>query len=170
MASRDIHDLDKATRIKAERFIVLCDENDFDVLIYCTLRSPEDQSILYRQSRSLSIIKNKARELSDTHGRSDLAQILMSVGPQSGPHVTQAAPGQSLHNYGMAFDGVPMRGGKPVWGSRASDDLSLWRQYGELASMVGLEWAGNWTNFVEFPHCQQKNERWQDLIQTVRAA
>jgi len=162
--SRRIEDLDSGTRAKAERFLVLTEEAGLDVLIYCTLRTFTDQAILYRQSRTLSVIKKMAHELSDTYGRSDLANILLEAGPQSGPHVTNAAPGQSLHNYGKAFDGVPLRGGKPVWGTSDKDDIRLWTVYGELAEMAALEWAGRWISFKEFPHCQQSGARWRDLI------
>ena len=164
MASRKLEVLEVSTRSKAERFVVLCDGSELDVLIYCTYRSMEEQAVLYRQSRPLAEIKQKARDLADVHGRSDLAQILMSAGAQSGPHVTNAAPGQSLHGYRMAFDGVPMRNGKPVWGTSDPVDMAMWQKYGELAEMAGLEWAGHWMTFKEFPHCQQKGAKWQELI------
>ena len=35
---------------------------------------------------------------------------------------------------------------------------------GDLADAAGLEWAGHWKNFREFPHCQQSGIRWQELI------
>jgi peptidoglycan L-alanyl-D-glutamate endopeptidase CwlK len=164
MASRKLEDLEATTRTKAERFVMMCDESGLDVLIYCTHRPMLEQAMLYRQSRTLKKIKSKARDLSDVYGRSDLAKILMNAGPQSGPHVTNAAPGQSLHGYRMAFDGVPVRNGKPVWGTSDPDDMKLWQKYGELAQMAGLEWAGHWMTFKEFPHCQQKNTKWQELI------
>lgn len=158
MASRDIEDLQYSVKVKAKEFQFLCEQAGLEVLIYCTTRSFEEQSILYRQSRTLTEIKAKARELADVYGRSDLAKILMGVGPQNGPHVTNAGPGQSLHNYGFAFDGVPMTHGKPMW----DKESPLWQVYGELANRAGLEWAGDWKGFVEFPHCQEG--RWQDMI------
>ena len=164
MSSRSLDTLKSSVRHKAERFLALADEAVLDVLIYCTHRSVEEQAILYRQSRPLSRIKNKARELSDNYGRADLAKVLMDVGPQHGKHVTDAGPGQSMHNYSYAFDGVPLRHGKPVWGTRAKADLVLWAVYGDLADAAGLEWAGHWTRFREFPHCQQSGIKWQELI------
>ena len=161
MASRNIDDLQYNVRIKARNFLTLCEEAGLEVLIYCTARGMEEQSILYRQSRTLSEIKAKAKELSDVYGRSDLAKILMSVGPQSGPHVTNAGPGQSLHNYGLAFDGVPMIHGKPIWDVKSP----LWQVYGDIAERAGLSWSGNWKGFKEYPHCQ--DGRWQDLIGSV---
>ena len=87
----------------------------------------------------------------------------MSVGPQSGPHVTNAAPGESLHNYGYAFDGVPMVCGKPEWDAESE----LWQVYGDIAVDCGLIWAGNWKKFKEYPHCQEDYE-WKDLLKLVK--
>jgi peptidoglycan L-alanyl-D-glutamate endopeptidase CwlK len=164
MASRDINDLVPAVKEMAERLLVRCEEEDLDILIYCTLRTNEEQAKLYRQSRSLAQIKRKAEELRDKWGRPDLADLLMDVGPQYGAKVTYAGPGQSMHNYGLAFDSVPMRNGKAVWGSRREADRELWLKYGELGVEVGLEWAGNWSRFIEFPHMQQIDAAWRDLI------
>lgn len=170
MASRNIDDLQYPIRVYCRNLIELGKDQGMDILVYCTARSFEDQAILYRQSRPIATIKAKARELSDTHGRSDLAKILLGVGPQNGPHVTNAAPGESLHNYGEAFDAVPVVHGKPLWidtegGGVIEDehDEKLWQKYGELARYVGLEWAGDWRGFKEYPHCQS-DVKWQDLI------
>jgi hypothetical protein len=87
------------------------------------------------------------------------------VGQQNCKHiVNNAGPGQSEHNYRQAFDGVPLLGGKPVWGSRQSDDLLLWNIYGEACEAEGLEWAGRWTSLKEMPHAQAANADWRELI------
>jgi peptidoglycan L-alanyl-D-glutamate endopeptidase CwlK len=164
MASRSLSDLEANTKIKAERFEILTREAGLPVLIYCTLRPFEEQAILYRQSRPLSEIKKKAQDLSSLYGRVDLARILMDAGPQNGPHVTNAAPGESLHGYGMALDGCPMRAGKPVWGTEAKEDMDLWQIYGELGQAAGLDWAGEWISFKEYPHLQAPGANWRLLI------
>jgi hypothetical protein len=118
MGSRNIDDLQYPVRIKCRQFVELCKQEGLEVLIYCTARGLEEQSILYRKTRTLSTIKQKAKELADVWGRSDLAKILLGVGPQSGKlgrHITNAGPGQSLHNYGLAFDGCPIIHGKLLW-------------------------------------------------------
>lgn len=63
--------------------------------------------------------------------------------------VTKAKAGQSWHNQRCAFDVVPLVNGKAVW----NDDM-LWRRIGKLGEDCGLEWAGNWRVFKEFPHFQ----------------
>lgn len=164
MASRDLQDLKPHMAERVQALQQRAREAGLDLLIYCTLRSFREQAQLFRQSRPPREIRAKAEQLQHEFGRPDLASVLMDVGPQHGPHVTNAAPGESLHGYALAFDGVPMRGGKPVWGTEDPEDRRLWDLYGELAVTVGLEWAGNWTSFREFPHCQDPDASWRDLI------
>jgi len=63
--------------------------------------------------------------------------------------VTRAKAGQSWHNYRCALDVVPLVNGKAVW-----DDQAVWKQVGEIGKACGLEWAGDWKTFKEFPHFQ----------------
>lgn len=64
--------------------------------------------------------------------------------------VTYAKPGSSAHNYGLAMDVVPIVGGKAVWNAKDP----AWQVYGEEVKKAGLEWAGGWRQFREFPHAQ----------------
>jgi peptidoglycan LD-endopeptidase CwlK len=63
--------------------------------------------------------------------------------------VTRAKAGQSWHNWRCALDVVPLVNGKAIW-----DDQALWKQVGEIGKSCGLEWAGDWKTFKEFPHFQ----------------
>ena len=63
--------------------------------------------------------------------------------------VTRAKAGQSWHNWRCALDVVPLVNGKAIW-----DDQAMWKQVGELGKSCGLEWAGDWVTFKEFPHFQ----------------
>lgn len=164
MASRKIEDLTPELQEKVRDFKELCNQKGLDVLIYCTFRSPAEQAQLYAQGRTVEAIQKKATELLEVYGRADLADLLFALGPKSGSIVTMAGPGQSLHNYRLAFDGVPLRSGKPVWGTRKKDDLDLWILYGSLIEEIGLEWAGRWKKFREFPHAQLSGYSWKDLI------
>lgn len=164
MASRDLNDLKGEVRAKAKTLLKRCEESGLDLLIYCTLRTIEEQAKLFRQGRSFEQIKKKAEELNTRWNRADLSELLFSVGSQYGRKVTNAGPGQSMHNYGLAFDAVPLRSGKPVWQSTKPEDKALWKLYGRLGVEVGLEWAGNWTKFREFPHMQEPGTKWRGLI------
>lgn len=127
MSSRSLDDLHPVFRPKAHEFAEAAKAAGLDLLIYCTYRSPAEQDELY------------------THGRTSAGAI-----------VTNARGGQSAHNFGLAFDGVPLVLGKPAW-----DDHAAWATYGHVASAVGLEWAGAWIKFREFPHVQYPN--WKTL-------
>jgi len=67
-----------------------------------------------------------------------------------GAVVTKAKPGQSWHNYRCALDVVALVNGKPVW----STTDPIWQKIGEIGKACGLEWAGDWKDFKEFPHFQ----------------
>ncbi len=164
MASRDLNDLQPDVADKARRLLQRCADEGLDLLVYCTLRPVAEQARLYRQGRPLRQIERKAEELRRRWRRPDLADLLMDVGPQYGARVTYAGPGQSMHNYGLALDAVPLRGGKAVWSARLPEDKALWERYGALAEEVGLEWAGRWTRFREFPHVQRPGAAWRELI------
>jgi peptidoglycan LD-endopeptidase CwlK len=130
MASKSLDDLRPVMQPKARAFKAACEADGLDVLIYCTLRTLDEQATLYAQGRT-------------TPGRI----------------VTKARPGSSAHNYGLALDGVPMFNGKPAWKTTGAE-LDLWVRYGRLANQCGLEWAGGWARFREFPHIQMPN--WRD--------
>lgn len=122
--SRDIHDLDTRVGNMALHMIGECAAARIDIIVTSTYRDAESQDALFAQGRTLP-----------------------------GRIVTNARAGQSWHNYGLAFDVVPLRAGKPVWGTTGAD-LALWRQVGEVGKRCGLEWAGEWKRFREYPHFQ----------------
>jgi len=97
MASRKISDLIDELQGKAEQILSYCDKRGVDLLIYCSYRSPQEQARLYRQSRNGAQIQKKVDSLTN-RGFSELANILVQVGPQEGKlgaHVTFAGPGES---------------------------------------------------------------------------
>lgn len=65
--------------------------------------------------------------------------------------VTNARGGQSLHNYGLAVDVVPIgANGQPDW----NVPNSTWQKIGAAGKRQGMEWGGDWTSFVDRPHFQ----------------
>jgi len=80
------------------------------------------------------------------------AAMIESVGPQMGARVvTNALPGMSAHNVGLAFDCVAIIDGKLAW-----NDDAVWDQLGAIATDIGIEWSGYWTSFIERVHFQSK--------------
>lgn len=67
-----------------------------------------------------------------------------------GPIVTNARGGQSLHNYGLAVDVVPIVNGQPNW----NVPESVWQKIGAAGKRQGMEWGGDWTSFKDRPHFQ----------------
>lgn len=123
--SRAIEDLHPLVQVKCRAHLAACRVEGLDFLITSTYRDNDEQAELYAQGRT-----------------------------KPGKIVTKAKPGQSMHNYRLAYDIVPMRNGKPVWGNTRPEDLALWTRIGELGEKQGLEWAGRWKTFREFPHFQ----------------
>lgn len=111
ISSRRIEDLRPDVQVLARAFVKKAAEANIDVLIYCTLRDNESQAALYAQGRT-----------------------------KPGRIVTNARPGESFHNYGVAFDCVPLVSGKAAW-----DDDKAYAQLGRIGEALGLEWAGRWT-------------------------
>jgi len=97
----------------------LCKNNGITITLTSGYRSPEEQDKLYAQGRTTS-----------------------------GNIVTQAKGGQSLHNFGVAFDICPLQNGSQWW----SAPTSLWNQIGTLGESIGLEHGDR--GYVDLPHFQ----------------
>jgi len=151
MASREIRDLDPEVQVLYNKFFDRCRrdtwllKNGISILLTCTYRGREEQAALYAQGRTTP-----------------------------GKVVTNAKPGQSKHNAetpqgrpaALAFDVVPLRHGKPVWGTAGAgvnedpsddetNDFEVWQRVGEHGRAVGLVWAGDWKSLREFPHFER---------------
>lgn len=61
--------------------------------------------------------------------------------------VTNARPGYSMHNYGIAFDVVFVKNGKRTYEGD-------WEALGKLGESIGFEWGGRWKSPVDRPHFQ----------------
>ncbi len=145
MASRKLEDLHPVTREKAKAFLQRAKEIGIEVLIYCTYRSPEEQEVLYAQGR----LEQVGWTLEELNRRRLKLGLWKLTEKEARRKVTNARAWQSFHQYGLAFDCVPLAGGKPDW-----DNFEAYEKLGEIAREVGLEWAGNWERFRELPHFQ----------------
>ncbi|MBI3479309.1 MAG: M15 family metallopeptidase [Nitrosomonadales bacterium] len=128
--SRDLNDLSPAARKRAQAFFASCAadsyllSNGITVIATSTYRDFEAQDAIYARGRTAP-----------------------------GKVVTKAKAGDSWHNWRCAFDVLPLRCGKPVWGTTGADG-EVWRKLGEIGEACGLEWAGRWTTFRELAHFQ----------------
>lgn len=163
--------LDKRMLPHLDLLELAADKRNLEILIHCTLRTEREQAILFRQGRALWQIKARANDLATLYGRVDLADTLMGVGPQKGDiKRTNAAPGQSMHQYGLAFDACPVWHGKLIYDGPDDHipdaiEAELWALYGECVKEAGLDWAGEWKGGMrEMPHAQYPGVDWRDLI------
>jgi peptidoglycan L-alanyl-D-glutamate endopeptidase CwlK len=74
------------------------------------------------------------------------------------PKVTNAKGGQSIHNYGLAFDIVILLD-KDNNGTFESIDWNTESKYFKLVveffKKNGYEWGGDWKSFKDYPHFQK---------------
>lgn len=91
-----------------EKFLAAAAESGHSIRVTHTLRTMDEQAHLYAQGRTLP-----------------------------GKRVTNAKPGQSAHNYGMAFD-ICFAGKTPY----PPEDDPRWLQLGQLGESLGLSWGG----------------------------
>lgn len=122
--SRKLEDLHPLVQAKARLMIEKCRQAGIDLLVTSTYRDLASQDALYAQGRTVP-----------------------------GNRVTNALAGQSFHNYRVAFDVVPVVNGKPCWETSGASG-QMWNQVGAIGKSCGLQWAGDWKTFPEFPHFQ----------------
>lgn len=92
-----------------------------------TLRTKTEQNALYAQGRT-----------------------------KPGKVVTNARGGQSLHNYGLAFDiAFKDAHGNILW------DVPHFARFAKIAKANGLAWGGDWKSFKDYPHFDPPGMTWQ---------
>lgn len=119
--SKVIKDLDRLhpyVNKLAKMLIERCRENGIEIIITETFRTKKRQQQLYNKGRTTS-----------------------------GKVITNAKPGDSMHNYGLAFDIVPVEKGKLLWNRN-----DLFKKIGKIGVDLGLTWGGNWRSFKDYPH------------------
>lgn len=92
-----------------------------------------------------------------------------------GKKITNAKAGQSIHNYGLAFDIVLLvdKNGDgnfetASWDINAdndSDSMSDWMEVVQHFKTLGWTWGGNWKSFPDYPHLEKTfSHNWQTLL------
>lgn len=136
-----IDDLHPTIRPMARTLLDLAAKEGIDLRITFGIRTFEQQEALYNQTCD--------GKDNDGDGKIDEAD----------EKVTQAKPGQSFHNYGLAIDVCPFVKGKPDWKSK------LWNRIGQLGKSVGFSWGGDWAKFKDLPHFEYpKNTSYKTLL------
>ena len=124
MSSRSLSDLRLIVMNKCLAHITACKNEGIDLIVTCTYRTPEEQDVLYAQGRTAP-----------------------------GSIVTHAKAGQSMHQYRLAYDCVPVVNGKALWDASSP----IWAKVGALGKAQGMEWGHDWVQFKELPHFELRN-------------
>jgi peptidoglycan L-alanyl-D-glutamate endopeptidase CwlK len=124
MSSR-LDDLEPVTQQMCVKFLDAAAAAGHSIRVTHTLRTMDEQAKLYAQGRTLP-----------------------------GPIVTKAKPGQSAHNYGMAFD-ICFVGKVPY----PPETDPRWLALGQLGESLGLVWGGRFKSFKDLPHFERANWR-----------
>jgi len=92
-----------------------------------------------------------------------------------GKKVTNAKAGQSIHNYGLAFDIVILldKNGDGIfesvsWNTTADDDnngVADWVEVATYFKKQGWIWGGDWKSFPDYPHFEKTfGHTWKTLM------
>ena len=121
---------------RAEELIRRCWAENVFIVFTDGLRTNEDQAVLYGKGRKSYVYNGK------------------QYGNPSAKIVTNAKPGSSMHNYGLALDFVTCDGyGKNIdWvvGTK-------WKRAAAIAKELGFNWGGDWKSFYDAPHIEYSN-------------
>lgn len=122
--NRRIEDLHPSIRDRARAFInTVQDKLGIKLRLTDGLRTFEEQASLYAKGRS-----------------------------KGGSIVTYARAGESYHNYGLAFDVVPIEDGQPQY------NTDQWKAIADIAkSEYGFKWGGDFQNLDDKPHFYDPN-------------
>lgn len=125
--SRDLADLHPHVRSMAKRLLEDATAADVPLTVTCTLRSFATQAALHAQGRTAP-----------------------------GRIVTNAKPGHSFHNFGLALDVVPTELlTLPNWGDSPEHQArsnALWAEVGAIGKRIGFRWGGDFSRLRDRPH------------------
>ena len=125
--SRSLADLHPKVRMMAEQLLERAKRAGIPLTVTFTRRSMETQAALYAQGRTAP-----------------------------GHVVTNARPGYSYHNFGLAIDVVPTELlALPQWGDTPAHQArtdALWSQVGGIGKTIGFRWGGEFKTIRDRPH------------------
>ena len=85
------------------------------------------------------------------------------------PKVTNAKGGQSIHNYGLAFDFCLVQGGRTIWDVAKDfdgDKVPDWMEVVKVFKDAGYKWGGDFKSIVDKPHFEKTfGKTWQQLLE-----
>lgn len=149
--------LDPQFKATVQQLLANCQGRHITMQPYEGLRTPIDQAIYWRQSRTAAQAQQKIQELRAA-GANFLAHCIESVNPPQRPHVTDAIPGLSWHQWGEAVDCFWEVNGGAEWStSKLIGGLNGYSVYAEEAAKLGLTAGLLWPSFQDAPHVQLRS-------------
>ncbi len=127
--SRRLEDLHPELAALARRLLDQAAAAGLPLVVTQTLRTLAEQAALYAQGRT-----------------------------KPGPRVTNAKPGSTPHNYGLAFDVAFKRGEKDVTWDEPRP--GAWAEVGALGQALGLVWGGSFRSLKDSPHFEMPGWKW----------
>ena len=92
------------------------------------------------------------RIISGTRTYAEQSAIFALGRTKPGKIVTNAGPGQSNHNFGIAWD-IGLFNGTDYL-----EDSPLYKKVGKEGKKISsIEWGGDWSSFIDLPHYQVKS-------------
>ena len=90
------------------------------------------------------------------------------------PKVTNARAGQSIHNYGLAFDFCLVQQGKTIWDVAKdfdTDNIPDWLEVVTIFKASGYTWGGDFRSFTDKPHFEKTyGYSWQQLFEIKKSS
>lgn len=122
--------------------------------LHPVVRAKAEQLVRLAQAQGIRI------KLTEGYRPPDRQAALLTAG------ATAAKPGWSFHQYGLAFDLVPLDAqGKAWW----EPGTAVWDAIGRVGESLGLTWGGRWKT-PDRPHFEyHPGFTIQDLIAKTRA-
>lgn len=152
-----LNELVQSFRPKALQLLEDCRNHRMPMVPYFTIRHPREQARLWRQSRSRLEVETGIAWLREV-GAPWLADVLESVGPCFGRWATNAVPGNSWHQWGLALDCYAEVDGRCSWdtvpGQVGGPGDAYYRFYAQRAEDFGLRSLG--ASLGDWPHVQDQ--------------
>lgn len=153
-----LNQLDADLQTKALEILNICQERGINMRPTFGLRTVYQQGKLWRQSRTKQEVADKIASLKK-EGCDFLASAIEKPGPSTGPHVTNAIPGLSWHQWGLALDCmwlydskfVPMADDKRIVNGISVQGYHI---YSDIIVSCGLTSGGKWQTIKDYPHVQ----------------
>lgn len=100
---------------------------------------------------------------------SEQATIYGQGRSRPGAVISNAKPGSSFHNYGLAFDFCLLIDGKEVSWDIAkdwdADGVLDWREVVDVFEAAGWAWGGRWKSIKDYPHLEKSfGKTWRELL------